>query len=236
MRRQHVPRRARGGAAGGRASAVEESAVEENDIATPRRDRDRAVPRRRVRRVVRLPLHAAHVAASGRDARPVLRLPSCDGFGRGASAPGMAEAAAEAASRPEGWGGERIFTRVHPEHRGTSMLIHVQSGWTTMKAALLAKHPARAGGRYEVYVCTLSEPTYAAEIWSLLDATGQLIEDQSKRIVCVPPSQKKSLTTMLAGRAPQHLAVIVDDRPGIWVDEDRKQVRGSRHGTASASY
>ena len=179
---------------------------------------------------------AALEERAGRDARPVLRLPSCDGFGRGASAPGMAEAAAEAASRPEGWGGERIFTRVHPEHRGTSMLIHVQSGWTTMKAALLAKHPARAGGRYEVYVCTLSEPTYAAEIWSLLDATGQLIEDQSKRIVCVPPSQKKSLTTMLAGRAPQHLAVIVDDRPGIWVDEDRKQVRGSRHGTASASY
>jgi len=93
-----------------------------------------------------------------------------------------------------------------------------------MKAALLAKHPARAGGRYEIYVCTLSEPTYAAEIWSLLDPAAQLIEDQSKRIVCVPPSQKKSLATTLVGRAPQHLAVIVDDRPGIWVDEDRKQL------------
>jgi hypothetical protein len=71
-------------------------------------------------------VNAALEERSGREPRPVLRLPSSDGFGAGASAPGMAEAAAEAATRPEGWGGERIFTRVHPEHRGTSMLIHVQ--------------------------------------------------------------------------------------------------------------
>ena len=80
-----------------------------------------------------------------------------------------------------------------------------------------------------MYVCTAGERAYAREMWRLLDAgSSPLIphDTRSARLVSVPPEKGAKTLKSAMGRAfpGSPLAVVVDDRPGVWDDQSQSQI------------
>ena len=135
--------------------------------------------------------------------RPVIRLPS-----------------------PHCRGGQIIFTRIDPANVGTSMLVHVRPGWEEMYGYLAGLDRRGGGGseraapRCAAFVCTMSEPQYAQEMWRLLDPRGALIasKDLAQKVVSV--KQGSELKTLDKAVGPwgvaKSLCVVLDDRTAVW--------------------
>ena len=139
--------------------------------------------------------------------RPVIRLPS-----------------------PHCRGGQMIFTRIDPANKGTSMLVHVRPGWEEMHATRRARPrrgaaPPLAGA---AFVCTMSEPSYAQEMWRLLDPRGALIaaKDLAHKVVSV--KQGAELKTLDKAVGPwgvaKSLCVVLDDRTAVWEPRARPHI------------
>jgi hypothetical protein len=69
----------------------------------------------------------------------------------------------------------KIFTRVQPDSRSTSILIRIREGWDELRRMLLpdaraaSPNPRELKQRMDVYICTTAERQYALEAWRLLD-------------------------------------------------------------------
>ena len=143
--------------------------------------------------------------------RPVIRLPS-----------------------PHCRGGQMIFTRIDPANKGTSMLVHVRPGWEEMHGYLAGLDRARgaarerAASRCAAFVCTMSEPSYAQEMWRLLDPRGALIaaKDLAHKVVSV--KQGAELKTLDKAVGPwgvaKSLCVVLDDRTAVWEPRARPHI------------
>ena len=143
--------------------------------------------------------------------RPVIRLPS-----------------------PHCRGGQMIFTRIDPANKGTSMLVHVRPGWEEMHGYLAgldrarARARERAASRCAAFVCTMSEPSYAQEMWRLLDPRGALIaaKDLAHKVVSV--KQGAELKTLDKAVGPwgvaKSLCVVLDDRTAVWEPRARPHI------------
>ena len=143
--------------------------------------------------------------------RPVIRLPS-----------------------PHCRGGQMIFTRIDPANVGTSMLVHVRPGWEELHAYLAGLDrrggggPERAAARCAAFVCTMSEPRYAQEMWRLLDPRGALIapKDLAHKVVSV--KQGAELKTLEKAVGPwgvaKSLCVVLDDRTAVWDPRARPHI------------
>ena len=139
-----------------------------------------------------------------------------------------------------------VMTRIDPGRRETSMLVRLRPGWEALRAYLageepgshshqqqqpqpLAAAPSAPRPRFDVFVCTLSERGYAREMWRLLDPNGRLIPPhlRAARIVSTPPDRLKHLREALGNgkeAAMAACALIVDDRPSVWADNDQAHV------------
>ena len=145
--------------------------------------------------------------------RPVIRLPS-----------------------PHLRGGQVIFTRIDPANKGTSMIIHVRPGWDEMYVYLagLDRLPPNAHAsthrptpRCAAFVCTMSEPTYAQEMWRLLDPRGLLIpgKDLHHRVVSVKQtSELKTIDKAVGGSLGAELCVVLDDRTSVWEESAKPHI------------
>ena len=151
----------------------------------------------------RLHVAKAEPAPTASGTRPVIRLPS-----------------------PHCRGGSLIFTRIDPENRDTSMIVHIRPGWTEMRDYLTGKD--RGGNpRCSAFVCTMSEHVYAQEMWRLLDPTGRLIPaaELRRRVVSVPPNSKKTMKVATGGvPLPRALCVVLDDRTSVWEEATQPHI------------
>ena len=87
----------------------------------------------------------------------------------------------------------------------------------------------RAASRCAAFVCTMSEPSYAQEMWRLLDPRGALIaaKDLAHKVVSV--KQGAELKTLDKAVGPwgvaKSLCVVLDDRTAVWEPRARPTSR-----------
>ncbi|BDA46182.1 probable RNA polymerase II C-terminal domain phosphatase-like 1 at N-terminal half [Coccomyxa sp. Obi] len=137
-----------------------------------------------------------------------------------------------------------VLTRIDPDRKETSMLFRTRPGWHKLRLWLEGQdgdshRPGRQ--RFEVYVCTAAERSYALEAWRHLDPSALLIPmaQRQQRFVCVPSGRLKDIADVIG--LPGHpwlpgpntpncpnsampLAIILDDRVDVWHDLSRGQI------------
>eukprot|EP00898_Chlorokybus_atmophyticus_P000234 jgi/Chlat1/1210/Chrsp115S01675 len=113
--------------------------------------------------------------------------------------------------------GTAVLTRIEPEDRGTSMLMHVRPFWEVVRRYLAGSQGRR---RYDVWVCTLAEHRYAHEVWRLLDPNAELIEiaAQQERV------SLRNVFKSLDHWCHPAWTVVLDDRPNLWEEKDHPNI------------
>eukprot|EP00210_Caulerpa_lentillifera_P006375 g6090.t1 len=152
--------------------------------------------------------------------------------------------------RPVIRSGQKIFTRINPFRKDTSMLIRIRDGWDELSKYLRGEGTVDRRQRFKIWVCTAAERGYALEVWRLLDTSAELIpkKEIKNRLFCSGKLKKslfktfnigplhpepiplevlvpgKKLGPLTEGFSEMAMAIIADDRLEVWEKRNQDQI------------